>query len=64
MKRKPTTTPAPRPPIRLPGFVSHQDVGLGDVIKRATSALGIKPCGACARRAAALNRWIVFTGRR
>lgn len=27
-------------------------------------ALGIKPCGGCARRAAALNRWLVFSGRR
>lgn len=48
----------------LPGFISDEDVGLGDVIKRATSAMGIKPCGACARRAAALNRWLVFSGRR
>jgi hypothetical protein len=50
--------------VNLPGFVSDEDVGLGDVVKRATSAVGIKPCGACARRAAALNRWLVFFGRR
>ena len=52
---------------RLPGFVSHEEVGLGDVIKRATYALGIrptKPCGGCTRRAAALNRWMTFSGRR
>lgn len=50
--------------VRLPGFVSDEDVGLGDVIKRATYAVGIKPCGGCKRRAAALNRWMVFSGRR
>lgn len=50
--------------VRLPGFVSDEDIGLGDVLKRATYAVGIKPCGGCERRAAALNRWMVFSGRR
>lgn len=51
--------------VRLPGFIAEDDeVGLGDVIKRATSALGLKPCGGCARRAAALNRRVTFTGKR
>jgi hypothetical protein len=50
--------------VRLPGFVSDADIGLGDVVKRATYHLGITPCGACERRAAALNRWVAFTGRR
>ena len=49
--------------IRLPGFVSDEDIGLGDAIKHVTYALGIRPCGGCERRAAALNRWFVFTGR-
>jgi hypothetical protein len=46
---------------RLPGFVSDQDIGLGEVIKRATSAVGIQPCGGCNERAARLNRWMVFS---
>ena len=50
--------------VRLPGFISDKDVGLGDVIKRATSTVGIKPCGGCERRVAALNGWMVFSGRR
>jgi len=50
--------------IRLPGFVSDKDIGLGDVIKRATSAVGVRPCGGCRKRAEALNRRITFTGRR
>jgi hypothetical protein len=50
--------------VRLPGFISDHEVGLGDVLKRATYAVGITPCGGCARRAAALNRWMVFSGKR
>ena len=46
--------------VRLPGFVSDKEIGLGDVIKRATSTLGIRPCGGCHRRAETLNRWVVF----
>jgi hypothetical protein len=49
--------------VRLPGFVSDKDVGLGDAIKRATSTVGITPCGGCGEQAAALNRWMVFSGR-
>jgi hypothetical protein len=47
--------------VRLPGFLTDQEVGLGDAIKRVTYAFGIKPCGGCERRAAALNKWVVFT---
>ena len=49
--------------VRLPGFITDDEVGLGDVIKRATSYIGIKPCGGCERRADVLNRWLVFTNR-
>lgn len=50
--------------VRLPGFISDEEVGLGDVIKRATSAVGIRPCDDCAKRAAMLNSWMVFSGKR
>jgi hypothetical protein len=46
--------------VRLPGFIVHEEIGLGDAIKRATSYFGVQPCGGCERRAAALNRWMVF----
>jgi hypothetical protein len=49
--------------VRLPGFVSDEDIGLGDAIKRVTYAVGIRPCGGCQRRAAALNRRFVLRGR-
>ena len=46
--------------VRLPGFITDEEVGLGDAIKRMTYAVGLKPCDGCTRRAAALNRWFVF----
>lgn len=49
--------------VRLPGFIADAEIGLGDAIQRATSYVGIRPCGGCQRRAAALNRWMVFTRR-
>ena len=49
--------------VRIPGFLADSEVGLGDVIKRATSAAGIRPCGPCRERAATLNRWMAFHGR-
>jgi hypothetical protein len=65
MKKTTTSETDKRQPhrIRLPGFITEKEVGLGDVIKRATAALGIRPCGGCESRAATLNRWFVFTGR-
>ena len=50
--------------VRLPGFITDKEIGLGDVIKRATSSIGIRPCGGCESRAAVLNHWFVFSGRR
>ncbi len=47
--------------VRLPGFLVDEEIGLGDAIKRATYAMGIKPCGGCEKRAAALNRWMHFS---
>jgi hypothetical protein len=47
--------------VRLPGFISDErEVGLGEVITRTAYRVGIRPCAGCARRAAALNRWVVF----
>ena len=46
--------------VRLPGFIIDEEIGLGDALKRATSYVGIRPCGGCRQRAALLNRWVVF----
>ena len=50
--------------VRLPEFILEQEIGLGDVVKKATSIIGIRPCGGCEGRAAVLNRRFVFSGRR
>jgi hypothetical protein len=47
--------------VRLPGFLIEEEIGLGDVIKRATYKMGIQPCTGCEKRAAALNRWMHFS---
>jgi hypothetical protein len=64
-EKKPKETkpeaPAPAHRVRLPGFVIDNEIGLGDVVKRVTYAMGIKPCGGCEKRAAALNRWMHFS---
>ena len=55
------TNERPTHQMRLPGFLIEEEIGLGDAIKRVTYAMGIKPCGGCEKRAAALNRWMRFT---
>jgi hypothetical protein len=54
-----------RKPLRvgIPRFIAKEEIGLGDMISRMTSTIGIKPCAACKKRAAALNEKVVF-GRR
>lgn len=50
--------------VRLPGFLIEEEVGLGDLIKRATAWIGIEACGGCEERAARLNRMVsIWPGR-
>lgn len=49
--------------ISVPGLIS-EELGLGDVISRISSAAGISPCGGCRRRTQALNAWVSFSPRR
>ena len=60
-KVEPDVSERPSHRVRLPGFLIEEEVGLGDFIKKATYAMGIKPCGGCERRAVALNRWMSFS---
>ena len=48
--------------VRLPGFVTAEEVGLGDAIKRATAGIGVPPRGGSAPRADPRNPWVVLTG--
>jgi hypothetical protein len=50
--------------VRLPGFVADEEIGLGDVIKRAASYVGAQSCAGCERRRVALNHWMTFGSRR
>ena len=57
---------APHSPrrLRIPVLIGDSEIGLGDAVKRVTSAVGIRPCRSCRKRATALNRWLVLTGRK
>jgi hypothetical protein len=50
--------------VRLPSFITDEEIGLGDVFKRATSYFGIQPCEGCGSRIDALNHWLAFTHRK
>jgi hypothetical protein len=50
--------------VILPGFITDEDIGLGEIVKKMTSYIGLKPCRGCRRRADVLNRSVVFTRRR
>lgn len=50
--------------MSIPSFITDEDIGLGDVVKRVTASIGINPCGGCQRRAERLNHWLVFSGGR
>ena len=63
-EREPEAAETETSGIRMPGFLNDEDVGLGDVIKEVTGAIGIRPCGECERRAARLNRLLIFSARR
>jgi hypothetical protein len=49
--------------VRLPGFLADEEVGLGTAVSRMTSALHVRSCGGCQRRAAALDRRVVLYSR-
>ncbi|MER6912478.1 hypothetical protein ABT354_12485 [Streptomyces sp. NPDC000594] len=51
--------------MNIPGFAQEgAGIGLGDAVARVTSAVGVRPCGGCGRRARALNGWMAIGGRR
>jgi hypothetical protein len=50
-------------PIRIVAPGVKRAVGLGQVAKKVTAMIGIRPCGGCQRRAQALDRRVVFVPR-
>jgi hypothetical protein len=63
---KPGTAKREREPyrVRLPGFITTEEIGLGQVITRAAYRVGVSPCGGCERRASILNSLAMFSGRK
>jgi peroxiredoxin len=39
--------------------IPHDGIGVGDLVKRMTDAMGIKACRGCERRRQVLNRWVI-----
>ncbi|HVV52834.1 MAG TPA: hypothetical protein VHO06_24445 [Polyangia bacterium] len=54
-------TPKVPRPIRIPIPLVRRPIGLGQTIKRLTAAVGVRPCGGCARRARLLDKHVVLT---
>ena len=50
--------------MRLPGFITEESIGLGDLLKKASYAVGVRACGGCQQRAIAMNRWLRFVPKR
>lgn len=44
--------------LRVPGL--KKSIGAGDVVRKATEAMGIEHCSDCAKRQARMNRWLRF----
>ena len=50
--------------VRLPSFLVPEPVGLGQVVKRVTKSMGVKPCTPCEQRAQRMDRWMRIEPRR
>lgn len=46
--------------IQIPLPLLKRDIGLGGFVKAALAKAGVRPCGGCNERAAALDRKLVF----
>jgi len=44
--------------LRVPGL--KKSIGAGDVVRKATEALGIEHCSDCDKRQERMNRWLRF----
>lgn len=49
--------------VRLPKFLVKEPVGLGQIVKRITTSIGVRPCASCEQRAARLDQWLRFSPR-
>jgi hypothetical protein len=51
---------SPMRTVPIPWSLPREPVGLGQLIKGATSRVGLQPCASCERRAQRLDRWVRF----
>ncbi len=49
--------------LKVPLPLLRRDIGLGGFVKKGLSAVGVKPCGGCGKRAAALDKAVTFKGK-
>ena len=45
------------PDERIVNVISNERIGLGDLIAKSTSVVGIKSCNGCTQRQQRLNKW-------
>lgn len=60
---RPVVSKVPRPKVVVPLPIKGQ-LGAGDLVKKVTTALGIRSCSGCEQRRRRLNRALVFGRRR
>ena len=60
-ERKENRESKPKHRLRLPGLLSDDDIGLGDVVEKTTYALGIQPM--LQLQAYANTRWVGYIHR-
>lgn len=56
--------PAPEHVIQVPFLGPEQSVGLGDLVAKVTTSVGITPCEPCEKRRARMNAWVVIEPRK
>lgn len=49
--------------VQVPGMSPGEQLGLGTIMKKATAAVGLRPCSSCNRRAVKLDSLVAFKGK-
>jgi hypothetical protein len=60
---RPVVSKVSRPKVVVP-FPIKDQIGAGDLVKKVTTALGIRSCSGCEQRRRRMNRMLAFGRRR